>query len=64
MANGNFFKKKNEIFWQFFLKKCQVFGNFLTVKWEFSGGSGTVYSDIVILSLIEIMNLHKVYKMF
>ena len=29
-------------FWQFFLKKkSQIFGNFLTVKWQFSGGSGS-----------------------
>ena len=38
------------IFVNFFEKKYQVFGNFLTVKWQFSGGSGSlvIYGNIVI----------------
>ena len=35
------FLEKNDNFWNFFVKKSQVFVNFFTVKWQFSGGSGT-----------------------
>ena len=47
LANGNFFLKKKENFWQFFWKICQVFGNFLTFKWQFSGGSGVDQSEAI-----------------
>ena len=30
-----------------FLKKCQVFGNFWTFKWQFSGGSGSIYNSFI-----------------